>query len=314
MGYKDYVKVHDKYLVQLDSNVQPKLPPGHYELSYIPDMQQLIFEKIKFNHDELLELPSKEFKVVAGQIDTFLTEKSKKAFKDYGFIYKRSILMHGVPGTGKTCLANRIANKVVAGNGIVLFNPDPRYLHLAFKALNDIQPETNLVIIFEELDRLVKVYEHDLLSLLDGEIQRDNVIYLATTNYISEVPARIMRPGRFSSVVEIKFPDAKCREFYLNKKIGHIDSKAEIKKLVKATGGFSIDEVKEVVLSTKCLMIPLVEVIDRIKVTKNLCKNDKVYREYDEWEESGSTYGGHNEVRNLTKEIVENAAKIASER
>jgi len=307
MGYKDYVKVHDKYLVQYDSNRKDKVPDGHYQLSYIPDMDQLIFEKIKFNHDELLELPSKEFAEAASQVDTFLTPESKQLFEDYGFVYKRSLLFHGVPGTGKTCLANRIANKVVSLGGVVLFNPNPAMLHKAFKALNEIQPDTKIVIVFEELDQLVKTFEHELLNLLDGEIQQDNVIYLATTNYISQVPARIMRPGRFPSVVEIKYPDEKCREFYLNKKIGHIDTQEEIKNIVKTTAGFSIDELKEVVLSTKCLQIPLKDTVDRIKETKELCKNDKVFREYDEWNQMGITHRDFHGTRSLTAEVAEDA-------
>lgn len=306
MAYKDFVKVHEKFLVKYDREEHKKLPPGHYELEYIPDIDQLMFSQIDFKHDELLELPSKEFKTVSSQIDTFLTKESREAFNKFGFIYKRSVLMHGVPGTGKTCLVNRIANKVVGQGGIVLFNPKPGLLPLAFKAINDIQPGTNIVVVFEELDALVRTYEEDLLSLLDGEVQTENVIYIATTNFINKVPARIMRPGRFSSVVEVKYPDIKARRFYLNHKIGKLCDKSEIEEIIKATKGFSIDELKEVVLSTKCLQIKLEEVCERIKTTKELTKNDAVYNDYDDWEGQGDVHGGSWALRELTKKIKNN--------
>lgn len=300
MGYKDYTKRDDKFFVNLNRDGQPKLPAGHYLLKYIPDADQLIFESIKFNHDELLEIPSKEFGDITNQIDTFLTPDTRELFDKYGFLYKRSILMHGVPGTGKTCLVNRIANKVVDEGGIILFNPDPRLLQKTYKVLADIQPESNLVVVFEELDKMVIGYEHQLLNLLDGEIQRDNVIYLATTNFIDKVPPRIMRPGRFSSVVEIPFPDATCRKFYLDNKIGKVDTEAEILNIVKATDGFSIDELKETVLSYKCLGISLDEVVTRIKKTKELSgsgkdnknNDDDEYYDEDSWDVKGGMLSG----------------------
>jgi SpoVK/Ycf46/Vps4 family AAA+-type ATPase len=240
----------------------------------------VFFEAVNFNSDEILELPSDEFKLVSGQIDTFLKPSSKVLFDQYGYIYKRSILMHGVPGTGKTILANRIANKVVSKGGIVLFNPNPQLLPKAYRALTDIEPDTKIVVIFEELDQLVKNYEEDLLTLLDGEIQKPNIIYIATTNYISKVPARIMRPGRFGSVVQIEYPNADSRRFYLNSKIGKLDTVETVEDIVKKTDGFSIDEVKEVILSHKCLLMPLDEVVARIKKTKELCVNDNTFDEY----------------------------------
>lgn len=312
MGYKDFVKVHEKFLVKYDREEHKKLPPGHYELEYIPDIDQLIFNEVTFKHDELLELPSKEFKTVASQIDTFLTKESRDAFKKFGFIYKRSILMHGVPGTGKTCLVNRIANKVVQEGGIVLFNPAPHILPIAYKAINDIQPGTNIVVVFEELDALVRTHEETLLSLLDGEVQAENVIYLATTNFIDKVPARIMRPGRFASVVEVKYPDVKARRFYLDNKIGSLCKKSEIDEIIKETKGFSIDELKEVVLSTKCLQIKLSEVCDRIRKTKELTKNDAVYNDWEDWQPQGDSNGGSWAIRQLQETLKKSVKKRGS--
>lgn len=275
MGYKGFIKSHDSYYPQKDIlDSYEKLEAGFYNVNFNPHTEQFYFESIDFKHDELLELPSEEFQTVSTQIDRFLTDETKQLFQDYGYLYKRSILMHGVPGTGKTCLVNRIAKKVVREGGIVFFNPHPDLLEDAYKILNDTQPETNVVVIFEELDQLMRRSEGALLNILDGEIQRENVIYLATTNFINQITPRIMRPGRFSSVVEVKYPNVEARAFYLNHKMGNLTSQEEIKDWAQKTDGLSIDELKEVVLSTKCLEIPLEEVLERINGTKELIKTE----------------------------------------
>jgi len=62
-------------------------------------------------------------------------------------------------------------------------------------------------------------------------------------------------------VVEVLFPDAKCREHYLTVKLGR---DANIAEWVEKTEGFSIDELKATVLEVKCLGVALDDVLDRI--------------------------------------------------
>src|ERR1035437_384054 len=123
------------------------------------------------------------------------------------------------------------------------------------------------MVIFEELDQLIENYETSLLNLLDGEIQKPNVIFVATTNFIDKIPTRIRRPGRFSSVIHVDFPTAITRHFYLTKKIGH---SLELDGWVEKTKNFSIDELKETVLAVKCLGYNLDTIIDRIRTNKGM--------------------------------------------
>ena len=307
MNYKNFSKYDNMHLANLNSPTVDRLAPGCYQFRYNSDSDQRIFEGVEFKHDTLIDLPSKEYNQIIDQINHFLTPETKKAFNDFGFLYKRSILMHGKPGTGKTCLANRIANKVVSEGGIVLFNPEPNYLSYAFEVLNSIQPETTVVVIFEELDALVTKYEESLLNILDGEIQRENVIYLATTNYIEDVPARIMRPGRFSNVVEIRHPTQKAREFYLSVKTSKVLTKDQIKDWAKKTKGYSIDELKESVLSVHCLNIPFDEVNNRIKESRNL-QDKKAAR--DVLRNSYNSYADYYEIQNQIQQQMKDISKM----
>lgn len=251
--------------------VVPRLEPGAYSLGYNETTKEVFFRQESMNYDALIDLPSEEYDMVMKEMDIFLKPETKEIFDQFGYLYKRSILLHGVPGTGKTCIVNRVAEKVQKSGGIVLFNPHPDLLKMAFKVLDDVQKDTNLMIILEEFDELIEVHgERKYLHILDGEIQKNNVIYLATTNYIKKINPRIYRPGRFASVIQVGFPSQEAREFYLSMKLG---TEENVKKWAKKTDGLSIDELKETVLATKCLGQSLDDVVDKIKQLKQNVNN-----------------------------------------
>ena len=90
-----------------------------------------------------------------------------------------------------------------------------------------------IMVIWEEFENWVAGYEADILNILDGVHQVDNVFYIATTNYIQQIPPRIRnRPSRFADVIEIGPPSANLRKAYIEAKI-HPDDKIDIKKWVK---------------------------------------------------------------------------------
>lgn len=245
-----------------------RLPFGIYELDLNQMTHDVLFKQISTEHDKLIDLPSDAYSRVLSEIETFLKDETAANFEKYGFIYKRSSLLYGIPGSGKTCIVNRVAQKVIEKNGIVLFNPHPAILELALPILEDIQKESKILVIFEELDQLIQRHESRLLNLLDGEIQKSNMIYLATTNFINQIPPRICRPGRFSSMVEVSMPSESARICYLKTKLPNI-SDEELSDWVRKTEGFSIDDLKETVLAVKCLNQKLDDVIIKISLLEN---------------------------------------------
>lgn len=265
--YQNFYKVDNNFLARLkrDEGVD-KLDPGVYELNRDEKTGEIYFSGIKTNSDGLLKLPSPEFSTVINQIEQFLKPETRALFDKYKFIYKRSALLYGPPGTGKTCIVNQVADQVKNAGGIVLFNPNPVLLRYAIDQLNDIQPETTVLVVFEELEELIESHEESLLSLLDGEVQRSNVIYIATTNFINKIPPRIKRPGRFSSLVEVGYPNAEVRKYYLDIKLGN---DKDINYWVKSTKGLTIDELKEVVLAVKCLGCDLEETIKKVQAVRS---------------------------------------------
>lgn len=253
--------------LEQDSETHVKLSPGSYKIKYNGMTGQLSFIEFNSASDKILDLPSEEFTRVVGEMKQFLDPVTKAKFLDMGFLYKRSALLFGKPGTGKTVIVNRIMQEVIGSGGICLFVDDPRVLSMAYDALDDLQPNTTVLTVLEEFDGMIKRYgEDDLLSILDGEIQKQNVMYLATTNYIDKIPKRMIRPGRISSVIEVHFPSAHARTVYFSNKLG--GKVNNLQEFIDKTSGLSVDELKEVVQSVYIFGNHIDEVVARILKAK----------------------------------------------
>lgn len=264
--YVQWFKQGDSFTPVPDVGIFDRLPPGMYEVSYVGMTGQYLFKEVTPQFDKLVDLPSPSFKHVVSELELFMEPSVKEAFETEGYTYKRSTLLYGPAGTGKTSIVNRIIQKVIQLGGFVLFNPSPALLPEVFQMLESIQPDVQTLIVFEEFDQTLKRHEGELLSLLDGQTQKNNIIVMATTNFIERIPPRILRPGRFSSVIEVGYPGVEEREFFLNTKMKL--NRDKIPQIVEITKGFSIDELKEVVIAHNCLRQPLDSIVARIKSTE----------------------------------------------
>lgn len=258
-----YVRNDNKFTAYPRVEVVEFLSGGMYELEYDPKQDIVTFIQSKSTHDSLVDLPGTEYEEVMNNVNMFFSDECKARFKEVGLLHKMNIMLHGIPGGGKTSIVNRIAQKVIEDGGIVLFNPNPKVLPIAFYVLDSIQKDSQVLVIYEELDKVVERYEGELLTLLDGELQKHNAMYVTTTNFIEDVPPRILRPGRFALTLEVGYPNEEARRFYLNIKLKN--NKDLVEEIVKKTKDFTIDELKAVVQSVYCMGHELGATIGRIK-------------------------------------------------
>lgn len=247
----------------------PALPAGVYTLygeseSFL-GVDTYVIKPMTIISDGIIDLPNKEFQETINQFNDFMSEKTIQKYKELNFVHKRSILLYGPPGTGKTTIVNKLCSEIVARGGIVMFTQHPGYAKWLDQYLHLDNKGVLLACVLEEFDSIIEMFESEALTLLDGQFQRDNTIFLCTTNYLDKIPKRIMRPGRINLKIKVDFPSHETRMVYVISKLG--DSEL-VYDIVNRTEGFTIDEIREVIQQVAILNVPLDKVISEILATK----------------------------------------------
>lgn len=264
LGVDHYQKSGNKYFFGIPTQKEYKLNPGIYTIE-ITMSGEMYLASMSTMTDTLIRLPEFTSENVIKEVEKFWSAETKAKFAKRKLVYKRGIILHGQPGTGKSACIAQIMEAEVRQGGIVFFCPQPEMLHKAIKSIREIQGNIRCLVVWEEFDEALESDESSYLSLLDGEMQIDNVVYIATTNYLERIPNRFKRrPSRFASIIEVGLPNAETRKAYLSNKIFE-DEKIDLDQWVKATEGFTIDHIKDLIISVLCLDIPFEEAIDRIK-------------------------------------------------
>ncbi len=206
------------------------LAPGQYEVLHSPN-SGFYFQRKTVNFDELMRLPDSASENIFHNIESFWTKEAH--FREFGFLWKRGILLWGPAGSGKTSTLQLMSESIVKRGGIAVYVSNPSITAQGLAIFRRIEPKRPCVVMLEDLDAMIANHgEHDVLALLDGELQIDNVAFVATTNYPERLDKRIVnRPSRFDIVKLIGMPNAEARKMYLehkNKRL--IDSTMVCKK------------------------------------------------------------------------------------
>lgn len=249
----------------------PKLPAGHYKVNYDEYNDELMLHKFVPKLDEVLNLGGKEFNDVINITKKFLSPEAAEQFQKDGFLLKRSFLFHGVPGTGKSVLSTKVSDIAVEyKNAIVLYPNDYDALERVLEVLDDTDKERFKVVSLEEFDDLVSGRdEASWTTLLDGQFQSANRLLVATTNNINSIPQRLLRPGRFNSVIEIPTLSTESRDKYFEMKGISAKDRTQVVELTK---GFTVDDLKAVFQDVFILKEDVERTIDGIKAAKKLGK------------------------------------------
>jgi len=247
------------------------LPAGQYVIRY-SDTKGVYFSKKEINLDDLIKLPDSASETVLETIKQFWTRE--KYFRDFGFLWKRGILLWGPQGSGKTSTVQQLAKLVIEMGGVPVYCTHPHNDAVGLELFRNIEPDRPTIVILEDIDSLIEQHgEHELLALLDGELQIDNVVFVATTNYPERLDKRIVnRPSRFDELIKIGMPRDPARAVFLkakNPRLGETENEAELSHWVELSKGFSIAHLKEFIISVECFGRTVEDTAERLTKMTN---------------------------------------------
>jgi transitional endoplasmic reticulum ATPase len=192
--------------------------------------------------------------------------KYPENFEKFGVRPPRGVLIHGSPGTGKTLLAQAVANESDA-NFISVKGPEllSKWVGESEKGVREVFKKARqtapTVIFFDEIDSIASTRSgsssdsgvtqrvvNQLLTEIDGMEELQDVSVIAATNRPDMLDSALLRPGRFDRHVEVGDPDEKARMaiFKVHTKKMPLDDDVQIEKLAKSSEGYVGADIESV--------------------------------------------------------------------
>ena len=273
--FKQYTKMGQSFLPIATS--YKRLGAGVYEAE--SSNSGIIFTPQLFKDDDLIRFKDSVSDKIVNEFEEFW--KKKHIYEEYKEPHKRGYLLHGPPGSGKSCLVKMIISDFIRKyDGIVLLYTN--YFMEGTKLLRIIEPDRKILLVLEDLDSIVsrEHSEQEVLQVLDGAFPLANTVVLATTNFPEKIPARIKnRPSRFDRIEKIGYPDEDTRKIYiLNKSKVVKKNSPELTLWLKDTKKFSLAHIKELILSTEVFGL---EYKEQLKRLKDMIKQKEKSDDYD---------------------------------
>lgn len=189
---------------------------------------------------------------------------SRDLYRKFKVGWKRGIILHGLPGNGKTtaikALVNYLAQLEKPIPSLYVKTLDnkcnmPQWeVREIFKKARSVAP---CLMILEDLDSLVseKVRSY-FLNEVDGLESNDGILMIGSTNHLARLdPAIAKRPSRFDRKYHFQIPDRAQRiaygEYWRTKLTDNmdVDFPSEICPLIAdLTDGFSFAYMKELIV------------------------------------------------------------------
>jgi AAA+ superfamily predicted ATPase len=185
---------------------------------------------------------------------------NRELYKKLAVPWKRGLILHGVPGNGKTISIKALINELEKRP-----EPVPSLYVKAFDSCNgkkfsirSIFTQARIMapclLIFEDLDSLVEDKTRSyFLNEVDGLESNDGILMVGSTNHLDGLdPAISKRPSRFDRKYHFKIPDEAERilysQFWRKKLVDSemVEFPEEMCRIVaKLTEGFSFAYLKE---------------------------------------------------------------------
>ncbi len=159
------------------------------------------------------------------------TLKNQKTYKALGVRPPKGLLLHGVPGVGKTLMAQSLID--ASGWKAVTCRksePDGKFVTVIRKAFQKAAESAPAIVFLDDLDKFANddeghrnSEEYVTVQSCIDDVKSLDVFVLATVNEMRCLPRSLTRAGRFDRIIEIHPPEnddaVQIIEHYLKEKI-----------------------------------------------------------------------------------------------
>lgn len=163
------------------------------------------------------------------QMDNF--KNGRDTYRRLGLAYKMTVILHGLTGSGKTCLIRALAaqyrmnvcildlNEIsavnlvaalgsVPGNSLLLIEDfdSARHLHTRVSKEEDKKKKDTRPLSDRVIEEFTGGNLSGTLNALDGISSLNNVVVFLTTNHLDKIDSAVYRPGRVDHIMELPKP------------------------------------------------------------------------------------------------------------
>ena len=180
--------------------------------------------------------------------------QNRDRLRKLGLKHHRGLILSGPPGTGKTLIGKVLAS-TQKGTSFIWVSPRHIRCPSSFESILSVARYVSpAIVFFEDIDVYAEDREFhggtvlgELMNQLDGAIDNEDVLAIATTNRLEVVEKALRnRPGRFDRVVRIAEMDEDCRRRLLSKVFDRVEVNTDdMEYLVRQTKDFTGSQIEE---------------------------------------------------------------------
>ncbi len=134
--------------------------------------------------------------------------KNSRELKEKGVSIPKGVILFGDPGNGKSLLIKEII-RCVNAPVFVFQGEQSNVVEGIIETFKKAREAGHSIIVFDELDLLINRDRRVVRALqenLDGVESEDDVLVLAATNNINDIPEAILRHGRLEKLISVPYP------------------------------------------------------------------------------------------------------------
>lgn len=183
--------------------------------------------------------------------------KNPEKYAALGVKLPRGILLHGVPGVGKTLMASALIEEMGEDRNRYVLRKDKsneEFVESISKTFQEAKAHAPSVIFLDDLDKFASDSDsrnpEELIAVQSGidEVKGTDVFVVATANEICELPRSLRRAGRFDRILEICPPNRKeaveiVRHYLKDKKVAADVTAESVARLMDGNSCAALESV-----------------------------------------------------------------------